>query len=126
MRVDHVAYRLVRDVADGENQTLADVNAASCINNCDSIASNYDAYIGSVPSIVRCWHRDQTEMYIVAIGNFLDCKRIVRGVRGIRHTVAEQQNCDEKSLQDRKGYLGKWGRSTSSRHAKPHQSSGCS
>ena len=124
MRVDHVAYRLVRDVADGENQTLPDANAASCINNCDSIASNYDADIGGVPSIVRCWHRDQTEMYIVAIGNFLDRERIVRGVCGIRRTVTEHQERNEKSLQDRKGYPRKWRRPTGSRHAKPHQSNG--
>ena len=89
MRVDDVAYRLVRDVADSADQTLPDDNAASCINNCDSIASNYDANIGGVSSIVGCWHRDQTEMYIVAIGNFLECEHIVRGVRGIRRAVTE-------------------------------------
>ncbi len=78
MRIDHVADRLVGDAADGQEQTLADSDAATGVDECDGVLSDDDAEIGDVAGVVWCRKSDLAEMHVVAVSDFLHVERRLR------------------------------------------------
>ena len=84
VRVDHIADRLVGDAADGQQQTLADGDAAAGVDHGDGILSDDDAEIGDVACIVRRRQRDLSEMRVVAVRDVLHRQRH----DGVRHRAS--------------------------------------